>query len=54
MELPTGPAIRFAGLFPMRERWEALRDAEHIKPYLSDIAVDTKDLDRLLLKYAEP
>ncbi|KAI0276400.1 hypothetical protein BGY98DRAFT_1187842 [Russula aff. rugulosa BPL654] len=54
MELPTGPAIRFADLFLMRERWEALPDAEHIKPYLSDIAVDTKDLDRLLLKYAEP
>ena len=49
-ELPTDPAtgMRFADLFLMRERWKA----EHIKPYLSDIAVDTKDLDKLLLKYA--
>ena len=54
MELPTGPAIRFEGLFLMRERWEALPDAEHIKPSLSDIVADTKDLDRHLLKYAEP
>ncbi|KAI0270367.1 hypothetical protein BGY98DRAFT_1179784 [Russula aff. rugulosa BPL654] len=35
-------------LFLTRELWEA----EHIKPYLSDIAVDPKDLDKLLLKYA--
>ena len=40
--------MRFADLFLTRERWEA----EHIKPYLSDIAVDPKDLDKLLLKYA--
>ncbi|KAN0109286.1 hypothetical protein V8E52_009470 [Russula decolorans] len=31
-----------------RERWKA----EDIKPYMSDIAVDTKDLDKLLLKDA--
>ncbi|KAF8492326.1 hypothetical protein F5888DRAFT_1729779, partial [Russula emetica] len=48
VELPTDPAMRFADLFLTRERWKA----EHIKPYLSDIAVDTKDLDKLLLKYA--
>jgi sister chromatid cohesion protein DCC1 len=48
MGLPTDPAMRFADLFLTRERWKA----EHIKPYLSDIAVDTKDLDKLLLKYA--
>jgi hypothetical protein len=47
-ELPTDPAIRFADLFLTRERWKA----EHIKPYLSDIAVDAEDLDKLLLKYA--
>ena len=38
----------FTDLFLMRER----RKAEHIKPHLSDIAVDSKDLDKLLLKYA--
>ena len=47
-ELPTDPAIRFADLFLMRKRWKA----EHIKPHLSDITVDSKDLDKLLLKYA--
>ncbi|KAF8482774.1 sister chromatid cohesion protein Dcc1 [Russula ochroleuca] len=47
-ELPTDPAMRFADLFLTRERWKA----EEIVPYLSDIAVDTKDLDKLLLKYA--
>ena len=33
-----------------RGRWKA----EHVEPYLSDsdIVVDTKDLDKLLLKYA--
>jgi hypothetical protein len=40
--------MRFADLFLMRERWKA----EYIKLYPSDIAVDTKDLDKLLLKYA--
>jgi sister chromatid cohesion protein DCC1 len=35
-------------LFLTRERWKA----EDIEPYLSDIAVDTKDLNKLLLKYA--
>jgi len=47
-ELPTDPATRFADLFLTRARWRA----EDIVPYLSDIAVDTKDLDKLLLKYA--
>jgi len=47
-ELPSDPAMRFADLFLTRERWKA----EDIVPYLSDIAVDTKDLDKLLLKYA--
>ena len=40
--------MRFTALFLTRERWKA----EDIKPYLSDIAVDTKDLDKQLLKYA--
>jgi len=38
--------MRFADLFLTRERWKA----EHAKPYLSDISVDTKDLDKLLLR----
>ena len=41
--------MRFAGLSLTRERWKA----EDIKPFLLDIAVDTKDLDKLLLKYAK-
>ena len=40
--------MRFSDLFFPRERWKA----EGIKPYLSDIEVDTKDLDKLLLEYA--
>jgi sister chromatid cohesion protein DCC1 len=40
--------MRFVDLFLTRECWKA----EHIMPYLSDIAVDTKDLDKLLLKNA--
>ena len=40
--------MRLVDLFLTRERWKA----EDIKLYLSDIAVDTKDLDKLLLKYA--
>ncbi|KAI0256129.1 sister chromatid cohesion protein Dcc1 [Lactifluus subvellereus] len=47
-ELPTDPATRFVDLFLTHARWKA----EDIVPYLSDIAVDTKDLDKLLLKYA--
>ncbi|KAI0305572.1 sister chromatid cohesion protein Dcc1 [Multifurca ochricompacta] len=49
-ELPTDPATRFADLFFIRARWKA----EDIVPYLSDVAVDTKDLDKLMLKYARP
>jgi sister chromatid cohesion protein DCC1 len=47
-ELPIDPAMRFADLFLTRARWKA----EDIAPYLSDIAVDKKDLDKLILKYA--
>ncbi|KAI0270372.1 hypothetical protein BGY98DRAFT_1010119 [Russula aff. rugulosa BPL654] len=42
------PCHAVVDLFLTRERWKA----EHIKSYLSDIAVDAKDLDKLLLKYA--
>ena len=48
VELPTDPAMWFTVLFLIRERWKA----EDIKLYLSDIAVDTKGLDKLLLKHA--
>jgi len=48
VELPIDPATRFTDLFLTRARWKA----EDIVPYLSDIAVDTKELDKLLLKYA--
>jgi hypothetical protein len=40
--------MQFADLFLTRERWKA----EHTKPYLSDIVVDTKDLVKLLFKYS--
>ena len=40
--------MRSVDLSLTRERWKA----EDITPYLSDIAVDTKNLDLHLLKYA--
>jgi sister chromatid cohesion protein DCC1 len=40
--------MRFADFFLTRGRWKT----EHINPYLSDIAVDTKTREKLLLKYA--
>ncbi|KAH9083683.1 hypothetical protein EDB83DRAFT_2330521 [Lactarius deliciosus] len=46
--LPVDPVARFSDLFITRPRWKA----EDIVPYLSDIAVDSKDLDKLLLRYA--
>ncbi|KAH9176582.1 sister chromatid cohesion protein Dcc1 [Lactarius sanguifluus] len=46
--LPVDPVARFSDLFLTRPRWKA----EDIAPYLSDIAVDSKDLDKLLLRYA--
>ncbi|KAH8992849.1 sister chromatid cohesion protein Dcc1 [Lactarius hatsudake] len=46
--LPVDPVARFSDLFLTRPRWKA----EDIVPYLSDIAVDSKDLDKLLLRYA--
>ncbi|KAH9056583.1 sister chromatid cohesion protein Dcc1 [Lactarius vividus] len=47
-ELPVDPVARFSDLFLTRPRWKV----EDIVPYLSDIAVDSKDLDKLLLRYA--
>jgi sister chromatid cohesion protein DCC1 len=45
--------MRFAGLFLPRERWNLEGRTHHINPYLSDIMLDTKDLDKLLLMYAK-
>lgn len=42
------PAPRFADLFVTRSRWRG----EEIAPFLSDIAVDSKERDKLLLKFA--
>ncbi|KAF8897615.1 sister chromatid cohesion protein Dcc1 [Infundibulicybe gibba] len=47
-DLPTVPAARFGHLFRTRARWSG----EDIAPFLADIAVDSKDRDRLLLKFA--
>ncbi|KAL0576923.1 Ctf8p and Ctf18p associating protein [Marasmius crinis-equi] len=46
--LPIEPAPRFSDLFLTRSRWKS----EDIAPFLSDIAVDSKERDKLLLKYA--
>ncbi|KAJ7180177.1 sister chromatid cohesion protein Dcc1 [Mycena crocata] len=45
--LPVDPPSRFVDLFLTRPRWKA----EDIAPFLSDIAINTKDRDKLLLKY---
>jgi sister chromatid cohesion protein DCC1 len=42
------PAARFADLFLTRKKWKA----EEIAPFLADIALNAKDRDKLLLKYA--
>ena len=47
-ELPVDPAARFSDLFLTRPRWKS----DDIVPFLSDIAVDRKDRDKLLLRYA--
>lgn len=47
-ELPLGPLARFSDLFLTRSRWKA----EEIAPFLDDIAIDRKERDKLLLKYA--
>jgi sister chromatid cohesion protein DCC1 len=46
-DLPVDPPSRFIDLFLTRPRWKA----DEIAPFLSDIAVNTKDRDKLLLKY---
>ncbi|GLB33888.1 putative sister chromatid cohesion protein Dcc1 [Lyophyllum shimeji] len=46
--LPIDPAARFADLFLTRSRWKA----KDITPFLADIAVDSKERDKLLLKFA--
>ncbi|KAG7449115.1 uncharacterized protein BT62DRAFT_979176 [Guyanagaster necrorhizus] len=46
--LPVEPAPRFADLFLSRSRWKA----EDIEPFLADIAINSKERDKLLLKYA--
>ena len=47
-ELPLEPLPRFNDLFLTRSRWKA----EEIAPFLDDIAIDRKERDKLLLKYA--
>ncbi|KAF8238753.1 hypothetical protein L208DRAFT_1354508 [Tricholoma matsutake] len=46
--LPIEAAPRFADLFLTRSRWKA----EEISPFLADIAIDSKERDKLLLKFA--
>jgi sister chromatid cohesion protein DCC1 len=47
-ELPLDPLARFSDLFLTQSRWRA----EEIGPFLDDIAIDRKERDKLLLKYA--
>lgn len=46
--LPIEPAARFSDLFLTRDRWKA----DDLTPFLADIAVDSKERDKLLLKHA--
>ncbi|KNZ81511.1 Sister chromatid cohesion protein DCC1 [Termitomyces sp. J132] len=46
--LPVDPVRRFADLFLTRSRWKV----KDIAPFLADIAVDSKERDKLLLKFA--
>ena len=46
-DLPTEAAARFSDLFLTRPRWKV----DEISPFLSEIAVDSKERDKLLLKY---
>ncbi|TDL26230.1 hypothetical protein BD410DRAFT_572988 [Rickenella mellea] len=46
--LPLSPAERLSDLFLTRSRWKA----DDIAPFLADIAVDNKDRDKMLMKYA--
>lgn len=47
-ELPVDPGARFSELFLARSRWKA----DEIVLFLSDISVDSKERDKLLLKHA--
>ncbi|KAL4074112.1 sister chromatid cohesion protein Dcc1 [Scleroderma yunnanense] len=47
-ELPIDPAARFAELFLTRKRWAS----DEIEPFLAEIAVNSKERDKLLLKHA--
>ena len=46
--LPIEHGPRFAELFLARPRWRG----DEIAPFLADVSVDSKERDRLLLKYA--
>jgi len=46
--LPIDAAPRFADLFLTRSKWKA----EDISPFLTDVAIDSKERDKLLLKFA--
>jgi len=46
-ELPVDPAQRFADLFLTRSRWRR----DDIAPFLQEIAINSKERDKLLLKY---
>ncbi|KAF5387770.1 hypothetical protein D9615_000479 [Tricholomella constricta] len=46
--LPIDPAPRFADLFSTRSRWKG----KDISPFLADIAINSKERDKLLLKFA--
>ncbi|KAG6378176.1 sister chromatid cohesion protein Dcc1 [Boletus reticuloceps] len=46
--LPTDAAARFAELFLTHPRWKG----DEIEPFLSDISVNAKERDKLLLKHA--
>jgi len=45
--LPVDPTARFSDLFLTRSKWKG----EEIAPFLADIAVNSKERDKLLLKY---
>lgn len=47
-ELPVLPSDRFSDLFLTQSRWRA----DEIAPFLKEIAVDSKERDKLLMKYA--
>lgn len=46
--LPLDPSLRLQHLFQKREQWTL----EELSPFLSEIAIDAKKRDAILLKYA--